>query len=247
MPSTLASDPYSLHYHLPPLPQKRDVRSLDADSCKRLQLDQNSLTHWLRTSATVDHGLRTPPREMTGMNGNPLLAPDMGGMPYKSVPAVRSTTSYSTSLDTVANNKYHSKAPPSHDFYRSMAQPQSPVSQRENAVRGQNARSSADSTSIAPYLQIPATINNSKGSLAEFAAQVCCLHHGRRPASDTARLRACSGSSPPISSNSSKNRGAPSCLQLHSCPKQFLQLDFENGSPPFCPPPRLHKTSYCWL
>ena len=131
------------------------------------------MTHWLQTSATVDHGLRTPPREMTGINGNPLLAPNMGGLPYKSVPAARSTTSYSTSLDTVANNKYHSKAPPSHDSYRSIARPQSPIFQPENAARGQRTRIPVDSTSIAPYLQIPATINNSKGSLAEFAAQVC--------------------------------------------------------------------------
>lgn len=173
MPSTLVSNQYTLHYHLPPLPQKRDVPPLDADSYKRLQVDQNSVTHWLQTSATVDHGLRTPPREMMGINGNPLLAPNMGGLPYKSVPAARSTTSYSTSLDTVANNKYHSKAPPSHDSYRSIARPQSPIFQPGNAARGQRTRNPVDSTSIAPYLQIPATINNSKGSLAEFAAQVC--------------------------------------------------------------------------
>lgn len=213
MPSALVSDQYTLHYHLPPLPQKRDVPPLDADSYKRLQVDQNSVTHWVQTSATVDHGLRTPPREMTGINGNPLLAPNMGGLPYKSVPAARSTTSYSTSLDTVANNKYHSKAPPSHDSYRSNTRPQSPIFQSESAARGQRTRNPVDSTSIAPYLQIPATINNSKGSLAEFAAQVCFPRHVDSSATHATRLHVCSGSNPLIYSNSSKNRETPSCLQ----------------------------------
>ena len=172
MPSTLALNQYSLNYHLPRLPHTRDVAQLETE--KRFK-EEHSWNQFFKAAA-VDHGLRTPPKEMTSTNVNPLLAQHVGGLPYKSVPAARPTVaSYSTSLGTVASTKYHSKAPPSHDSYRSAARPQSPVFQRDVNVRGHRGRNSMDNTTIASYLQIPSSINDSKGSLAEFAAQVCQL------------------------------------------------------------------------
>lgn len=170
MSSTLAPNHYQLSYNTSHLAHTRDVPQLKTE--KSFKEEQS----WSRLfgDSTVDHGLRTPPREMTTMNVNPLLAQSSGGLPYKGVPAARPTVaSYSTSLGTVANTKYHSKAPPSHDSYRSTARPQSPVFQRDNMVRGHRGRNSTDNTTIATYLQIPSTINDSKGSLAEFTAQVC--------------------------------------------------------------------------
>lgn len=180
MPSTLASNHYTLNYHLPPLSRSPDAEQVERSSCqKRFRLDEHSVNDWLQHSAAAN-GLRTPPKEMNGVSVNPLLAPNVGGLQYKSVPAVRSTTGpHATSLGTVASIKYHSKAPPSHDFRSSVPRPQSPTFQRETALsRGQpRGRNTLASNPIASYLQIPSTINDSKGSLAEFAAQVRWAFH----------------------------------------------------------------------
>ena len=57
---------------------------------------------------------------------------------------------------------------------QSRSQPSSPSSRRPSQAPSDqsNHRRQSSSHSIVPYLQIPATINDSKGSLAEFAAQV---------------------------------------------------------------------------
>lgn len=96
----------------------------------------------------------------------------MGSSQYNSVPALRPTSPYSTSLDIVATAQYYSKAPPSNDSRPSTLRPESPLSQREHPARGQQKARTSENNSIAPYLQIPASINDSQGSLAEFAAQV---------------------------------------------------------------------------
>jgi hypothetical protein len=113
----------------------------------------------------------------THVNGNPLLAANMAGLPYKSVPALRQNARPSqTSLGTVATVQYTSKAPPAHDLQKPPARPRSPTAHREGG-RGRDAGrgGGAENHSIAAYLQIPPTINNSKGSLADFAAQITCL------------------------------------------------------------------------
>ena len=63
-------------------------------------------------------------------------------------------------------------------FYQSYysARPQSPLPKKEiqpERLPSAGRRLSETSNSIASYLQIPASINSSKGSLPEFAAQVC--------------------------------------------------------------------------
>ncbi|KAL9097978.1 MAG: hypothetical protein Q9163_006266 [Psora crenata] len=49
------------------------------------------------------------------------------------------------------------------------------ASSREQLMHHHHRRSSADPHSIASHLQIPPSINSSKGSLPEFAAQITCL------------------------------------------------------------------------
>ncbi len=172
MPSTCPGSSQGVqNYYLPPL---SDTRGNAHSHQRRLKLEQESLNNWLQSSATLNHGLRTPPRELANMmSGNPLLARDSGGILYNSVPAVKSTAPYSTSLGTIATAQYYSKAPPSNDSRASTVRPENPTFQRDNGARGQQTgNSSTDSNSIATYLQIPSTINDSKGSLAEFAAQV---------------------------------------------------------------------------
>lgn len=175
MPSKFPSSNQGIpSYYLPPISNTRgNVPGETYSYPKSVKMDQEALNIWLQNSTAMNHGLRTPPRELANMNVNPLLARNMGTTQYNSVPALRPTSPYSTSLDTVATAQYYCKAPPSNDSRPSTLRPESPLSQREHPVRGQPKGRTSENTSIAPYLQIPPSINDSQGSLAEFAAQVC--------------------------------------------------------------------------
>ena len=129
---------------------------------------------WLRTDATVEPGQIASSRTMGGTNVNPLLAPHVEGLQYKSVPAARQNTRPShTSLGTIATAQYTSKAPPTQDVQKGPNRPRSPTVHRDGAGSKEAGRGgAAEPHSIASYLQIPSTINSSKGSLADFAAQV---------------------------------------------------------------------------
>lgn len=127
-------------------------------------------------AAPLVHGLRTPPKEMTAASFNPQFAP---GSQYSGVPpSMPSATSYRSTAGTFGNayqfsNGHHS----SNDqrSYKSASRPQSPRAHRDNATNQEQSsrrRSSSNGNAIVHYLQIPPTINDSKGSLAEFAAQV---------------------------------------------------------------------------
>ncbi|KAL8668476.1 MAG: hypothetical protein Q9168_006894 [Polycauliona sp. 1 TL-2023] len=109
----------------------------------------------------VRHGLRTPPRDMTGVSVNPLLGPHLGAYQYKSVPAVApNPTKQQDSVGTIVNTRYTTNNQPHTAIH------QEPMSK---------AHAGVDGASIVSYLQIPSSINESKGSLAEFAAQITCL------------------------------------------------------------------------
>ena len=174
MPSKFPSSNQGIQsYYLPPISNTRGIVPGETYAYpKSVKIEQEALNMWLQNSATMNHGLRTPPRESANLSVNPLLAPNMGSTQYNSVPALRPTSPYSTSLDTVATAQYYRKAPLSNDSRPSTLRPESPLSQRDHTVRGQPKGRTSENPSIAPYLQIPATINDSQGSLAEFAAQV---------------------------------------------------------------------------
>ena len=221
MSSTLVSHQHTLHRPLPPLTQARECVPRDLNSYYiREPGGQDPLSRWIQTSATIEHGLGTPPREMSG---NPLLEPNVGGFPYQSIPAIKQNN-VQTSLSTVASTRYISKAPP--------VQTTSPTSKNENAPsREQPRRAAAESNSIVSYLQIPPTINDSKGSLAEFAAQVYELFRYGDPVLMWNRLHVFSGSSHPTFFIMWKNREAPRCRAHRWYQKQCLQRGFENGLP----------------
>ncbi|KAI4227103.1 MAG: hypothetical protein L6R36_002665 [Xanthoria steineri] len=125
--------------------------------------------------ADIRHGLRTPPRDMTV---NPLLAPNLGGYQYKSVPAVASNaTTQQNSVGTIANTRYTAKSRSSHDGCHQRDNSREHLSTDVATLQEptSKAHTGADGTSIVSYLQIPSSINESKGSLAEFAAQITCL------------------------------------------------------------------------
>ena len=120
-------------------------------------------------------------REMhgiNGINGNPLLDSTIGGHYYNQrVPVVASNApSYVPSRPTADNARNATGQRPFYDTYHSAKRAPSPVQmKKDNSGHDEQAsrkRSSSDGNTIASHLQIPITINDSKGSLPEFAAQV---------------------------------------------------------------------------
>ena len=181
MPSTTVSSHYTLDGPLPSLSQVRSIgegwdRGAVTNTYKARNAGRDIAPQQLeRPTYRTQHGLTTPPEEMTSDNANPLLAP-LDGLHYKSVPAVGSNSaSYQTREGTYANTRQTTKPQPFYATYQSAHRPQSPVSKgesvgsREQPVR---RRASSDGNSIVSHLQIPSSINGSKGSLAEFTAQV---------------------------------------------------------------------------
>lgn len=186
MPSTHLSERTNPNDILPPFPQRRDFDWNWSKGNAASRAGQNPhlpCSHYFPESVRGcelpgnKHGLCTPPRDMNGMNGNPLLASNAEGTQYKRVPVVASNgPPYQASLPTLDNSKQASNRQPFYNSYYSATRPQSPVpSKKEHAAQSEQTarrRASNDSNSIASHLQIPASINDSKGSLPEFAAQV---------------------------------------------------------------------------
>ena len=128
------------------------------------------------------HGLETPPQDRRDMNNtlNPLLNPNVGGQQYQRVPVVSSNAPpYPNTQAAIDNTKASSGRQPFYNSYYSAKRPQSPVQpQKDHVAQSEQTarrRASSDGNSIASHLQIPASINDSKGSLPEFAAQVHSL------------------------------------------------------------------------
>ena len=182
-------------------------------------------------------GLRTPPKEMNGngMNGNPLAASNAERNQYKRVPVVASNAPpYQASLATLDNSKQVSSRQPFYNSYYSATRPQSPVPpKKDHAAQSEQTarrRASNDSNSIASHLQIPSSINESKGSLPEFAAQVRrSTQNVETHVLTVPRSHAFSGLSPILPFVWSKTHHMSLCHQLHSSRKQCLQQGFENG------------------
>ena len=132
----------------------------------------------LHRGAHFTQGLKTPPQDRKDMNSNnPLLNPNIGGQSYQRVPVVASNAPpYANAQVTIDNAKASTSRQPFYNSYISAKRPQSPVlPQKDQAAQSEQTarrRASIDGNSIASHLQIPSSINDSKGSLPEFAAQV---------------------------------------------------------------------------
>ena len=182
MPSILSSNQYT---SLASLPSPQTYAEY-FKACQR-QKDNSSWGSCGRTASGLEsgaaplvHGLRTPPRDMTAANFNPIFA---RGSQYNSVPpSMLSATSYSSTTGT-----FNSASTFTSGVHRSNGQlnlkpasrPQSPRAHRDNPTNQEQSsrrRSSSNGNAIVHYLQIPSTINDSKGSLAEFAAQVSWIY-----------------------------------------------------------------------
>ncbi|KAL8971320.1 MAG: hypothetical protein Q9183_001107 [Haloplaca sp. 2 TL-2023] len=177
MPSAIPSYHHLQNISLPPLgsipgsfPKSRTTSSASGQVQEDLRVSL--------PSAEIRHGLRTPPKDMSGLSVNPLLAPTIEGCHYKSVPALASNAPVEQSnAYTVANTRYASKAPPSQTTQHQKSRSREPAASVADLTSGRTLGSQerVDESSIVSYLQIPSSINESKGSLAEFAAQITCL------------------------------------------------------------------------
>ena len=183
MSSSHLSERTNLNGILPPFPQRRefDWDWSKVNAASRAGLNSHlPCSHYFPESVRgcdSKHGLRTPPRDMNGMNGNPLLASNGEVKQYDRVPVAASNPPpHQTSVPTLDNSNQTSNRQPFYNSYYSATRHQSPVpSKKDHAVQSEQTarrRASNDSNSIASHLQIPASINDSKGSLPEFAAQV---------------------------------------------------------------------------
>ena len=189
MPSAHLLERINVNGILPPFPQRRDLDwdwSKDNAASRAGQNSHLPCSHYFPECVRgceqpgSKSGLRTPPKDMNGMNGmngNPLAASNAERTQYKRVPVVASNApSYQASLATLDNSKQGSNRQPFYNSYYSATRPQSPVPPKKDHVaqseQTARRRASNDSNSIASHLQIPSSINESKGSLPEFAAQV---------------------------------------------------------------------------
>ncbi|MCJ1478852.1 hypothetical protein MMC13_007536 [Lambiella insularis] len=146
----------------------------EADLKARREPNQKLVSQWL--AGTIEGSPPGPPFSPPAMNGaaiNPMLAPTYGGL-YNGY--LRSNTSAYQSNPEVPSSK------PSNNSARPIngvsSHPSSPSAANDNVAVQSNItrrRSSGGDNQIVSYLQIPSSINNSKGSLAEFAAQITCL------------------------------------------------------------------------
>lgn len=130
----------------------------------------------------LDNGLRTPPpsnRRMCNEVVSHSLAPSIGGQLYVKAQIVASNApphhkQHHTQQSTVDSSGTTSHHRPFYDTYPSARRPLSPVPCLKD-IAAQNEdppRRRDDGNSIASHLQIPSSINDSEGSLPEFAAQV---------------------------------------------------------------------------
>lgn len=202
-------------------------------------------------AADIRHGLRTPPGDMSGTSVNPLLAPNFGASQYKGVPAaVWHGAAHQGSVGSLVNTRSADNAHPSQTIFHSRSRSYGNTATQHNGLKESTskARDESHDSSIVSYLQIPSSINGSKGSLAEFAAQVCeaCIEECLRRLISS-RSPACSGLSPPSPSSTWKSARSHRPLSNRSSQRRYHQWDSENGSCRYYRPPRCHRTSYYWL
>jgi hypothetical protein len=125
----------------------------------------------------LKNGLQTPPPDMLGTDIYPVLPSSYGGQNKSRNPTLRpSSTLHNQSMPTsnstdwtqgIGKTRTRIQSP------RRGAQGASTVPEQASHKKSSSSGgNSSSSNQIVSYLQIPATINDSKGSLADFAAQV---------------------------------------------------------------------------
>lgn len=175
MPPALASQPH-LSLPDPITPNLLDFQHSEGSAWSK-QPSQKIPLETTYCAVPFRDGLPTPPGDMTGVAYNTAAASNYADKPY-GVP-VHSYSKVPTMPHAHVDSLPASPTPVGKN--RSYA----PAAKDPTATDTADRKKSTES-SIAPYLQIPSSINDSKGSLAEFAAQITCLFWFEK----TAKLKA---------------------------------------------------------
>lgn len=168
------------------LPSCRSSSSIVQPVCLATSLDAGHIAALLGKQQQPTERLASVlnPSVVRFKDGLPTPPADMTGVAYKIISPSPASANYGGRLDKMARQ---------HSFFKPSAAPFPPINAQPapkrpvadpaggfvavpHADSSQNARSSdhkkREADSIASYLQIPSSINDSRGSLAEFAAQV---------------------------------------------------------------------------
>lgn len=134
----------------------------------------SGISTWSQSSRTGPVDLPTPPIEMTDTQFNPLLGINGPHAYYKGIQMVPpNSNSQPQDSSVISRMKYMSKAPPPTESRRSSTQTNGGDYERSTAdPRRYSQPAPHDDGNIASYLQIPSTITEVSGNLAELAAKV---------------------------------------------------------------------------
>lgn len=163
MPSTLPQPHFSIRDPTPPLTHNVQRQALLPPWANKL-LDTTS-SGSMSWPVPLRDGLPTPPGDMTGVAYNTTTTSDHVGK------SCGLPVSKYTGLSSMSQTNFDSRSSvqvPASNKVRSQA----PSSKEGSASESTSEQKKSSNGSIASYLQIPSSINDSKGSLAEFAAQV---------------------------------------------------------------------------
>ncbi|RAH61123.1 hypothetical protein BO85DRAFT_364386 [Aspergillus piperis CBS 112811] len=161
----LSTKPYlpALHPITPTIaPSSRTEGSLSA---RKRPLEAISEVPDYTWTAPFRDGLPTPPNDMNSVTAcSALPASSYGGkLDGYQLPPYSKVSDYTRMSSDVSNGAVSSSQP----------KYQAPV--KDTMTSERESQKKASSNGVASYLQIPSSISNSKGSLAEFAAQMTCL------------------------------------------------------------------------
>jgi hypothetical protein len=159
MPSTLAPPShFSIRNPTPPL--TRTIQHQGTSAWANKLLDSKPSTNW---PVPLRDGLPTPPGDMTGVAYNTTSSADLVGK------SCGLPVSKYASFSSMSHSNFNSRSGAQLLATKARSQP---PSYKESSAPENSEQKKSTNGSIASYLQIPSSINNSKGSLAEFAAQV---------------------------------------------------------------------------
>ena len=160
----MSSSPLSLQYIQLPDPVALDVPNGRQYECTDIFKNTPTPGHpdWSTPSRA---GLPTPPNDMNTIVYNTTFSSTYGLQPY--------AASLPSTYSDVTPKAHESTTSTSRRFASESDEPSVKVIHRSSAL--QTNTQPRTENSIASYLQIPSTINGSRGSLAEFAAQVSLL------------------------------------------------------------------------
>ena len=122
-------------------------------------IDSNLKSNLALSTLPFGSGLPTPPSDMTGVTYNAMPPVAYGGKP-NGMPAHLYTNS--RPFDSISSSMMAAMKP----------QTQTQASSAKDAPASEPVAQKKSTSSRGSQLRIPSSINNSKGNLAEFAAQV---------------------------------------------------------------------------